>query len=318
MKKQHFSLVEILAAIAIVSMLAGMLLSGLAEAKYRGRYGRWLGYKSNLKAEPELTAYFDFQEGGDGATLANKAFWINQPKYDQAKVNGVISAAQWTWGRWRGKGALAFDGSQSLVTIPDKNTIGNLGPEFSFETWIYPFSTRRDAILFKTQHILPGTATTSNSGGGSGWGQDVKDEIFVVELRSNNRIDFTFIADREWSNPNNSQGVGSGYAWGRTLTKSAKVSQTSSAKIQITPYNWYHIIITYSFEKAALNLYVNGKLIQTNSEGRPVRFFFGETFIGGDSSPGSSFHGLIDELAVYNRELSPAEVKAHHEMGEPR
>ena len=79
---------------------------------------------------------------------------------------------------------------------------------------------------------------------------------------------------------------------------------------------WYHIAMTY--EGASLRLYVNGVLdgsmpvtcpiIQTS---QPVR-------IGGGAAGGSHFlhfPGLIDEVALYNRALTAAEIQAIFSAG---
>ncbi len=307
-----------------------MLLSALADARSRGRYGRWLGYKSNLKAEPELVAYFDFQDG-EGKIIQNRAFGLNRSGYDQVLLDGTINQAKWTWGRWRGKGALEFDGVQSYISIIDDNKVQHLSREFSVEMWVYPYSMEQDCILFKSQHTLPAgdtasssnpaqkdTKTANNSGGGTGWGQDVKDEIFALEVQTNKKMDVSFVVDRNWVNPSDPQGSAVGYAWGTMLTKDAKLQITSSCFIDVVPGKWYHIMITYSAKNYNIKVYVNSKLLEDSEEKRPVVFYFGESFIGGTDTPGESFHGLIDEFGIYNRALTAREVLNHYEMGRPK
>lgn len=322
---KNYTLVELLVTMSIISMLAGMLLSALTDGHARGRYGRWLGYKSNLRAEPELVAYFDFQAGESG-TLENIAQGVNREPYDQRKVDGGISNARWTWGRWRGKGALEFDGVQSVVSIADDNMIQELKREFSLEMWMYPYSVDGEFMLFKSQHELTGSANTNTNGNGNGngnnsgggWGQCVKDEIFSIGRLNNKKVSISYVVDRYWSNPNNSQGQGHGYAWGHSLTKEAKLLQSCSFYLDVKPEHWYHLVVTYSFGESTLRVYVNGALVHEETPRDPIRFYFGESFIGGDSLPGSSFHGLIDEFAVYNRQLSARDVLNHYEMGRPR
>lgn len=77
----------------------------------------------------------------------------------------------------------------------------------------------------------------------------------------------------------------------------------------IVPLNsWTHLAATYT--SGALRLYVNGTLVSTTtgtgsiaSATRPLR-------IGGNTIWGEYFAGLIDEVKVYNRALSAAEIAA--------
>jgi hypothetical protein len=39
------------------------------------------------------------------------------------------------------------------------------------------------------------------------------------------------------------------------------------------------------------------------------------TFIGASTDPVNFFHGVIDEVALYDKALSPAQIQAHHDAG---
>ncbi len=389
-RKRNFTLIEILIAVSIISLLAGMLLSATLGAKAKGRYGRWLAYKTNLKATPDLVTYFDFQDGEDNQLiLTNRAFGVNHTGYDQTKVNAAINDAAWVWGRWSGKGALQFNGIDSYLNISANNTINRLDREFTVELWIYPVECS-DCLLFKTNYpssssetlqtsgIIYGPPTTvaatepsssnaysfsnsiltfgtvctsssngngscssssssssSSSGGGTtnqnqnqnqnqngnngnGWGANKdNDEMFCMEISSKN-LAISYSRLREWSNPNNRQGVGGGYAWGTMKSKEAIILQTSNIDYEFSPNQWYHVVTTYNCDTGMLKTYINGKLEQELYEDSPILYYFGETSVGGSSTPGSSFNGIIDELAIYNAELKPSEIKGHYLMGSPK
>jgi len=79
-------------------------------------------------------------------------------------------------------------------------------------------------------------------------------------------------------------------------------------------YNeWYHIVATWN--SSDTRLYINGSL--DNSGGAPVSMFSndqdleigGKTIDWGSEGP---FNGTLDDLALYNRALTPSEVSEHY------
>jgi hypothetical protein len=83
-----------------------------------------------------------------------------------------------------------------------------------------------------------------------------------------------------------------------------------SAESDAVPLNqWTHIAGTY--DGTALRLYINGVQVAINTlasgsittSTQPLRF-------GGNSIWGEFFQGLIDEIRIYNRALTPAEIQA--------
>lgn len=71
---------------------------------------------------------------------------------------------------------------------------------------------------------------------------------------------------------------------------------------------WSHLAVTY--DGAMLRLYVGGVQVAARAEADPVAATTNPLRIGGDAPFGEYFHGLIDEVRVYNRALSPAEIQA--------
>jgi len=72
----------------------------LANAGSRDRYREWLRTRNTLAGDPDTLVFFDFE---------------NQEPWDRQLINqhpggpkGAIIGAQWTEGRWPGKGALEF------------------------------------------------------------------------------------------------------------------------------------------------------------------------------------------------------------------
>jgi len=320
MRRKSFTMVEILIVAAIISLLAGMGLAAMVDAKSYGRFGRWLGYKSNLKADPSLLIYYDFQDDS-GSVLKNRAFGISIDSYTPGNADAEIDDASWASGRWRAKGALAMNGVDSLALIGDKNAFKNIPQEFSFEFWIYPFSLDR-SVIWQTKTSLILGSNIHEIKDDKNNNKHVKEPSSVESLSiemQNDEINFNYIADITYrKNPNNRQGDGNGYAWGTKVTKTSIENQTFSFQHDFKPERWYHIILTYSFDDSSVKFYLDGELKQQFEEDRPVLYLFGASSLGGSQQPGISFNGLIDEFALYNRALTPADVKAHYEMGRPR
>ncbi|MGJ9452494.1 LamG-like jellyroll fold domain-containing protein [Actinotignum sp. GS-2025c] len=75
---------------------------------------------------------------------------------------------------------------------------------------------------------------------------------------------------------------------------------------------WYHVAWTQS-KTAGMTMYVNGQAVDKNSWTKNHRVLIPADVIGG-----TGFTGAIDELAVYNSELSAAEVKALYDKERPQ
>jgi len=79
---------------------------------------------------------------------------------------------------------------------------------------------------------------------------------------------------------------------------------------------WQHIVGT--FDGRNLRFYVNGRPAGTRTLAAKTAIRRGKNFFIGsrapwDGSRGHSFHGIIDEVRVYNRPLSEQEVRKHYE-----
>jgi PKD repeat protein len=76
---------------------------------------------------------------------------------------------------------------------------------------------------------------------------------------------------------------------------------------------WSHIAGTY--DGTMMRFYVNGLLVASRPQSGAIQTSSGVLSIGGDSSSGQFWNGLIDEVRVYNRALSQAEI--HSDMNVP-
>lgn len=77
---------------------------------------------------------------------------------------------------------------------------------------------------------------------------------------------------------------------------------------------WTHIVGTYDHTKGLMSIYMNGELVTRNSVpfstniiNYPTASFW--TVIGGFDTNGGRFKGAIDDVYIFNRAISDAEVK---------
>ena len=98
------------------------------------------------------------------------------------------------------------------------------------------------------------------------------------------------------------------FSFNTTYWKDVVVSSTP-----IVDGVWYHIVGAWDGNIA--KIYVNGQLDNTKVWGAPIKpTTSGPLFIGAvQHTYDEHFNGLIDELQIYNRELSPAEIQASYE-----
>jgi hypothetical protein len=77
---------------------------------------------------------------------------------------------------------------------------------------------------------------------------------------------------------------------------------------------WHHVVGTWDGTTA--RLYVDG-VVQTNTGpgSGAVQLSNTTTVIGADSIPSSYYSGVVDEVAVYDSDLSPAQILTHHQQG---
>jgi len=315
----NFTLIEILLVTAIISTILGLSLATLQGARDQARFGRWLAYSANMKAEPSLIAYYNFQDDSNAAVLKNQALGFNITQYDQRKVDASIYKPQWSKGRWKNKGALRGNGVDSYAMIGSDNKINYMSQEFSLELWFY-LTNDESCTLFHTIATInnPVAAPANAPKGIAKKFEPVDVDIINVELY-NTKVVIDYVSDVTFkTNPNNRQGSGGGYAWGTLVTTADISTQRATFNHKFSINKWYYLVLTYSYTAQKLYLYVNGEKVGESTETDPLVYLFQKTYIGGDNSAGCSINGLIDEVGIYNRALTPYDIKAHYSMGAPR
>ncbi|MEM7124821.1 MAG: LamG-like jellyroll fold domain-containing protein [Chloroflexota bacterium] len=90
-------------------------------------------------------------------------------------------------------------------------------------------------------------------------------------------------------------------------------SGATTSSTTVTPGQWHHAAVTY--DGTTVNLYLDGKL--ENSKVKTMESNVGEMYIGASKNVTNYFHGLIDEVALYDRALSVAELTQNMQLHLP-
>src|SRR2546425_823551 len=167
--------------------------------------------------------------------------------------------------------ALVFNGTNSWVSISNSPSL-QLTTGMTLEAWVNPFS------------IPPAGCSPAAT---CSW-MDVihKDsDRYYIEARSN---------------VNGQPEAGGIFGSGKHI-----VFAPSALPIN----TWTHLALTY--DSAMIRFYVNAALVASAPETTPITTSTNPLFIGGDQTQGQFFNGLIDEVRVYNRALTLAEIQAY-------
>lgn len=99
---------------------------------------------------------------------------------------------------------------------------------------------------------------------------------------------------------------------------SSNVFENDTSTFSLSSGTWYHVVAVRDAANTATQIYVNGSATTVNRVGSVTvpSAGFGRTAIGraGDFA-GQYFPGMIDDVRIYNRALSAAEVKQLYNLG---
>ena len=174
--------------------------------------------------------------------------------------------------------ALSFTGSQ-WVQVPNASSLNVTGSQISFGGWIYP-------------------TTSSGYQGILGLVQAGNVRQYAIYL-ANNNPSAVYIALSGVSPPGAAGGI-------FNISTNWVVNK------------WNHVFFTYNSLSGTAAIYLNGvQVYSSNSWSGPITTVGNYPVYIGDNTTtdGFPFHGIIDDVRIYNRALSAAEVKALYNLG---
>ena len=173
------------------------------------------------------------------------------------------------------KGAFSFNGKSGFVTVPDSAAL-DTDDAFTLSAWIKPTACR--AKTGKNGWIV------------SKWYSSPTHGDYILWLNGDGRV-FFYVAD---------------------VTKSMRSDDVSS-NVVAPKDAWTHVAAT--FDRGAMHFYVNGKLVaskvsKTVKRTDPAEYSHDDVCIGAIWNNSYIFTGAIDDVGIWNRALSEAEIAA--------
>ena len=113
-------------------------------------------------------------------------------------------------------------------------------------------------------------------------------------------------------------GAGPGCLYGALVDASRHPNAISSAGGLVVPNAWQHVALTYDQTTGIAVLYLDGAVVQQETLGAVMPLTTGDLWLGlrpYDAGAGLRYAGLMDEVSLYNRALSAAEVQAIYAAG---
>jgi hypothetical protein len=78
--------------------------------------------------------------------------------------------------------------------------------------------------------------------------------------------------------------------------------------------DWFHVAAAFDSDDNA-TFYLNGENVGTVEGTSPASLGRGDVVLGSKSGHDETFNGWLDEVAIYNRVLSPTDFQMHYQMG---
>lgn len=227
--------------------------------------------KSNSTTQKTVTVSAPPGGGGGGGTSV-KAGLVAAYGFEESSGTQVIDASGY--------------GNHGTISNATRVTTTNFGNVLSVSGSNNSWVTVPDSASLDLSAGVTLEAWVYPTASMSGW-----DTVVIKEQTGG--LAYALSANTDSKQPNSTVNVGGA---DRQLTAGSYLAAS----------RWTHLAATYN--GSTQRLYVNGVQVGSRTQNGAITLSSGALRIGGNSIWGSYFRGYIDEVRVYNRELSQAEI----------
>jgi hypothetical protein len=245
-------------------------------------YHRWLAYSYVLRRDPSLAAYYTFEKNPAAPETMINLSGATAGRLDSS-LEGLQNSRKpvWTSGRWPEKTAMHFNRNSRQYSSVSSDAAITLNGPVTLAAWLKcPDITDGGHII--SNRMLNGGACNYQLGYRTSSLRDARDCLHIARKKETD----------DWAN----------HIFSRPLEPSS---------------DWMLIAVTHDNQTA--NFYCNGQLIDSRPWRHQQDTITADLWIGTDGTTNDAFYfnGVIDEIAIFKRALSTAEIQQMYQSGKP-
>ena len=310
------TLIELAVVISIIVLLLAILLPTFASVRSRARYAKWQGYSHNLRTDPRMVGYYNFEQQDGEETDANgrNVIWnraegdpialarkVTEPQdYNGILGNGNVDPTlnpKWDFGRWKGKGSLSFDGTDdyALHRIPVP------GRRFTVFHWALPKTTDENVIFYDGNG--PEAGNESKYDGFGNTSPDGYELHTTLRLAGSNSRGHVFLQNSSGAGPDGKVNV-------------------NGPDGELKTDQWFFLAATFNSTTSQMQLFVDtGSPVvgnQSQPSGLNKRSFGYLGATGHFQNLARRLDGVLDEVGVMNAVMEQSEAEQMYRVGKTR